>query len=105
MKYTTGSMLGSLGNYEKICECAVSNGNMEQIDLKIDLEILVNEAKLTEKQQQVLQLYYIEQYTQDETADKLGITQQAVLDHLGKIKRKITKVLKVWEVKDGKILG
>lgn len=99
--YTAPFMLGVLGNQDKIKEGAYS-GEMGQIDLLIDLEFLIKEARLTSKQLEVLTLYFIKQYTQEETSVKMGITQQAVLDHTKKIKAKFQKVVERWRVLDAK---
>lgn len=96
-------MLGVLGNQDKIKEGAYS-GEMGQIDLLIDLEFLIKEARLTSKQLEVLTLYFIKQYTQEETSVKMGITQQAVLDHTKKIKAKFQKVVERWRVLDAKYI-
>jgi RNA polymerase sigma factor (sigma-70 family) len=57
--------------------------------------ILDNIEILTELQQQIVQLYYREEHLQREIGAKLGITQQAVNDHLRRIRDKIGKHLKL----------
>lgn len=56
--------------------------------------ILDNVDLLTERQRQVVQLYYRENKQQEEIARALSITQQAVHDSLLRAKRTIGKKLK-----------
>lgn len=48
-------------------------------------------ADLTEKQREVYRYYYEEEYTQEEIADMLGISLQAVCDQLESVRRKIAE--------------
>ena len=56
--------------------------------------ILDNAELLTERQQQVVQLYYRENRQQDEIAQALSITQQAVHDTLARARKTIGEKLK-----------
>lgn len=56
--------------------------------------ILDNEDLLTEKQQEVVRLYYRETMMQKEIASELGISQQAVSDHLEAVKARLWKSFK-----------
>ena len=99
--YSSEFMLGSMSNRRKIEEGLLYSG-VDQLDLILDIDLMLEQAKLTEKQKQVVELYFFNQYTQEETSKQLGISQQAVLDHIKKVKLKIRKVLKGWEEKDAK---
>ena len=99
--YTLDFILGSMSNKARIEESLLFSG-VDQLELLIDIEMLLEEAMLTEKQLQVVELYYFKQYTQEEVSKVLGISQQGVLDHLKKVKQKIEKVLKRWEKLDEK---
>lgn len=57
--------------------------------------ILDNTHLLTELQQEIVRLYYRESLLQREIGKKLGITQQAVNDHLKRIREKVGKKLKI----------
>ena len=48
-------------------------------------------ADLTEKQQEVYRYYYEEEYTQEEIADMLGISHQAVCERLESVRKKIAE--------------
>jgi len=56
--------------------------------------LLDNVELLTERQRQVVQLYYRENKQQEEIAEMLAITQQAVHDALMRAKRTIGEKLK-----------
>ena len=98
--YKVNNVLALLKRYKQIQEDAYYSGIMDGINVKIDLDLLIKKAKLTDRQYQVVEQYYFEQKTQKETAQVLGISQQGVTDHLNSIKKKITKVAKIWEVLD-----
>lgn len=98
--YSLTYMTGSMSNRFKIEESCFYSGGIDQVDLLLDIDMMLAEAQLTEKQLQVIQLYYFNQFTQEEVSKKMGISQQAVLDHLKKAKTKLVKVLTVWREKD-----
>ena len=87
--YTSSFMVGAMTNKKKIEESLYYSG-VDKLDLLIDIDLLLVEAKLTERQKEVVALYFFNQYTQEEVSKVLGISQQAVLDHIKKIKNKIT---------------
>ena len=99
LSYTTGLMVGAMTNKKKIEESLYYSG-VDKLDLLIDIDLLLVEAKLTERQKEVVELYFFLQYTQEEVSKVLGISQQAVLDHIKKIKNKIQKVIEIWRIKD-----
>lgn len=99
--YTNKFMIGAMANKKKIEESLYLNG-IDQLEIIIDIDLMLKEAKLTDKQAQVVELYFFNQYTQEEVSQKLGISQQAVLDHINKVKLKIRKVLEEWKTKDEK---
>lgn len=99
--YTLNFMLGAMTNKKKLEESLYYSG-VEQLETIIDMELLIEEAKLTDKQTQVVELYFFNQFTQEEVSQKLGISQQAVLDHIKKVKNKLEKVLERWRALDDK---
>lgn len=56
--------------------------------------ILDNEELLTDKQREVVRLYYRETMLQQDIAEELGISQQAVSDHLDNVKSRLWKTFK-----------
>lgn len=92
--------LGALANKKNLEESSFYSAGVDSLDILMTIEKLVSEAKLTSKQNTVLELYFYDQLTQEEVSRIMGISQQAVLDHLEKIKKKLNKVLKKWRAKD-----
>lgn len=69
----------------------------------MDLEIILSRAKLTKRQNYIMQKYWIEGYTQEELAKELNIKQPVVSKHLRYIRKKLHKALKeMGEVNDKK---
>ncbi len=99
LPYTLNFMLGAMTNRAKL-EADVYDSGIESANLIMDIDALIQESKLTKKQAEVVRLYYYKQMTQEEVSNVLGISQQAVLDHLNKIKDKLTKVIERWEKLD-----
>src|SRR5262249_30241516 len=58
--------------------------------------LLDNVDLLTERQRQVVEMYYRENLQQEQIADELSITQQAVHDALARAKKTIGKKLKAY---------
>lgn len=65
----------------------------------IDFERLVEKARLTQRQKEVLYLHYELDLTQAEVAEELGISQQAVSKHIDNAIAKIVIVAKEEENK------
>ena len=97
--YSSSFMIGAMSNRKKIEESLYFSG-VDKLELLIDMDLLLKEAKLTERQKEVVELYFFNQYTQEEVSELLGVSQQAVLDHIKKTKAKIQKVVDLWREKD-----
>ena len=56
-------------------------------------EVMIRQAvkKLTEKQQLIWELYNYDRLTQDEMAEKLGVSRETVKSHVRSIERKIRR--------------
>lgn len=82
----------------KLQTVAYGSGGFENItDLLIDIKRFIKECDLSDRQREILDLYYIQGYTQAETAERLEITQQGVSFHLTAIDKKLQDSLKVWK--------
>lgn len=101
ISYNLPFMVGSMSNIRKIEESLLFSG-VDKLDLILDIDLLMKESNLTNKQLLIVRMYFFEQYTQEEISEYLGISQQAVLDHLNRIKIKMKKVLEGWKDKDEK---
>ncbi|UBK83483.1 hypothetical protein KLF50_15055 (plasmid) [Clostridium perfringens] len=92
--YTLKEVLGAMTNRYKLQELAYHGGEIEApIILLADVEDIINKAKLTKRQLEVVDLYFYNQLTQEATAKILNISQQAVQDYISKIKCKLAKVI------------
>ncbi|WP_438432329.1 sigma factor-like helix-turn-helix DNA-binding protein [Gorillibacterium sp. sgz500922] len=73
-------------------------GDYAACDLLLDLQDALKEAKLTDRQREVLSLMYgPRQLTQSETALAAGIAQKNVSLHLGAAVARIAHVFRSWE--------
>lgn len=96
IEITETSVLSIISNHRKISIEAYAVGDPEKVEILIDIDLLLREANLTDRQRQIVELYFIEQRTQEQTAEVLGISQQAVGDQLPIIKRRIKEVARKW---------
>ncbi|MGB1397956.1 MAG: sigma factor-like helix-turn-helix DNA-binding protein [Planctomycetota bacterium] len=113
----TGTEERAPGSYGPVCsQCPVRSGCLKICDLvenvipsmekgRVDAEdlprlymgirtvnvLLENTHLLTDRQQQVVQLYYREAMQQQEIAQRLKVTQQAVADALVRARRAVGK--------------
>lgn len=96
VEFTEDTILSILSNHRKVSIEAYALGNPEKVEILIDIDLLLKEANLTDRQLQIVELYFIKQLTQEQAAETLGISQQAVCDQLPIIKRQIKAVAKKW---------
>lgn len=73
----------------------VSSNKIQSYEDDTNLTLLMGAiALLEQKEKQILNLYYFEGFTQQEIANELSITKQAVGKYLNKIIKKIKKLIK-----------
>lgn len=94
--YTQKNLMKLMADHKKLCVEAYVTGSIPHVEMLIDIDLMLKEAKLTDRQLEVVQYHYFEQMTQEETAEMMGITQQTVLDHIGAIKKKVKTVALKW---------
>lgn len=94
--YNHSNMMKMLSESKKLSVEAYVSGSIAHVEMLIDIDLMLKEANLTDRQMEVVKYHYFEQLTQDETAELLGVKQQTVLDHIKSIKRKINKVALKW---------
>ncbi|MGL6106125.1 sigma factor-like helix-turn-helix DNA-binding protein [Romboutsia sp.] len=71
--------------------------NFSLVDTLIDMDMLLEESKLTPYQYEIFSLYYIEGYTLQEIATMYGhYNHNTPRDTIRRIKKKISKVLDSW---------
>lgn len=66
-------------------------------DVLADFEEAIGLAELTERQAQVISLYFEKHMHQDEVASTLGIARQTVTEHLRTAIKKIANIYEQWE--------
>lgn len=91
--YSVAFVVSLIQSMEKIAEARYYKEDLTASDLLMDLELIIEQARLTDKQAYILKAYWTDGYTQDEVAKTLGITQQMCEKHCRAIKKKIKKVL------------
>lgn len=94
--YNHSNLMKMLSESKKLSVEAYVSGSIAHVEMLIDIDLMLKEANLTDRQMEVVKYHYFEQLTQDETAELLGVKQQTVLDHIKSIKRKISKVALKW---------
>lgn len=87
-------------NIHYIREMRFLKGDFDACILLIDLDIAIAEADLTKRQREVLYWVFEKDLTQQEVAAKLGISQQAVSDHINSAIRKIAFINRLGELKE-----
>lgn len=70
-----------------------------------DLTTLQRVACLTVKERKIIDLYWKQGYTQGETAEALGISQQSISNYLFDICDKIAEVVEYWNWHDIALFG
>ena len=92
-KYTVPFIISLIQNKYKIGESRFFKSDLAASDMLMDLECILEESKLTDKQDYILNNYWIAGFTQEEVAKQLGITQQMIEKHSRAIKKKIKRTL------------
>lgn len=93
VEYTKASVQNILEHFFHF-QHAIELGNTDAIVLIADMKVATKKAKLTDQQKKVYYYRFLQEYTQAEVAEKLGITQQSVNKHIEFIVLKIYRVLK-----------
>lgn len=97
INYTDKVVFSAFKNIPSIEEQVFYTSNFYVIDMLVDMEILLEKAKLTDYQKELFSLYYIEGYTLQEIADKYGhYNHNTPRDAIKRVKKKINKVLESW---------
>ena len=81
-----------LSHIHRIREGRFTRGDYDASILLIDFEQSLEEAKLTARQMQIIGLVFELDLYQEEAANILGITQQAISDHVSALVRRIAIV-------------
>ncbi|KXZ17732.1 sigma factor-like helix-turn-helix DNA-binding protein [Bacillus nakamurai] len=84
-----------LRDYHKLCHSRI-NGDYAASDILLDLEDAIDAAMLTALQKRALTLIYIEDLTQREAADEMGIERSVVSKHVTAAVNKIAEIYAYW---------
>lgn len=96
INYNTKTILNLYKEYPHLKCDAYRNGNIHAVEVIADLDLLLDSANLTPNQYVVFDYYYRKGFTQQETADELGVSRIAVLKALGFAEKKILNKVKEW---------
>lgn len=83
-------------NYYKLKESRFYKGDLTASEILLDVDTIIAEANLNERQSFVLEQYWKQGSTQEDVAKQLGVSQQMVEKHCKRIKAKIEIVLMGW---------
>lgn len=84
-----------LMSYTKLRAAMINSCNFSGLaDILLDLDRFVSYCEFTNRQANIIDLYYHKGFTQTEVAEALNITQQGISFHLNNIDRKIEKSIK-----------
>lgn len=91
--YTVPFIVSLIQNRDKISEQRFYKADLSACDMLMDMEMIIERANLTDKQRFILENCWVKGYTQEEVAQKMGITQQMCEKHSRAIKKKIRRIL------------
>lgn len=94
--YNINDVIRALKNKESFELNAGLKGNFDLLHIVIDSELALQQAELTDRQKQVIDLYWFEDRTLSDVGFILGISHQAVADSVKQVKDKLQKVLDKW---------
>ena len=70
------------------------NATENGVDIALDIELLLSNAGLTKRQREVIELIYLEDLTQTDAAEKLGISQPAIKSHISAAIKKLKEAVR-----------
>ena len=97
-KYTVNELLFNITNKETLEDRAGSTGNFDLLNGVVDAEIIIKNVDFTDRQREIFNMYYVQDFTLAMISDSLGITHQATSDCLKSCRKKIKKYLDRMEV-------
>lgn len=82
-----------LNIYESILTSAIQEGNLDVLDILVDIKAALHKIEISEKQKKRIHLY-MQGLTETEIAEILNIRRQSVQDSINSVCRKISKELR-----------
>ncbi|GEM_PF-3513733 len=92
IEYTKASVQNILEHFFSF-QNAIERGNTDAVCLIADMKEATKKARLTDQQKRVYLLRFLQEYTQEEVAATMEISQQAVSKHIELIVLKIYREL------------
>lgn len=97
IRYTEKTVYSTLKNRPVIEEQLLYSATMDALDTLIDMDLLLKEAKLTNYQTVIFDLYFRQGYQMHEIAKMLGVKHHTNISMaITNAKKKIKKVLVKW---------
>lgn len=97
IRYTEKTVYSTLKNRPNIEEQLYYAPTMDALDTLIDMDMLLEQAQLTDHQLAMFKEYFIEGYTMQEISDRYGYTSHnSVRMCINRAKNRIRKVLIKW---------
>ena len=94
--YNIRDIIRAFANRERYQEIASRTGDLSFINICLDLDEILELAKLTDMEHALLDLRYCEGLTLKEIGDKFGFSHQTAKNHIYVALNKIQKILNEW---------
>lgn len=94
--YSVNGIIELIKNYYNLKEVRLYKGDSFASDLIMDIDLLLDNCNLSDRQFVVVEKCWKEGWKQDEVANLLGVSQQMVDKHTRSVKKKIEKILREW---------
>ena len=91
--YSVNEILFAITNKETLEDRAGSVGNFDLLIPVMDAEIIIKNVDFTDRQREIFNMYYVQDFTLAMISDRLGISHQGVSDCLKQARRKIKKYI------------
>lgn len=100
--YSVNEVLFNITNKETLEDRAGSTGNFDLLNGVVDAEIIIKNVDFTDRQREIFNMYYVQDFTLAMISDRLGISHQGVSDCLKQARRKIKKYIdKMEDINNG----
>lgn len=93
--YTVDEVMALLRRLRRLELVCYNEGLAELLPTIIDTRAIIEQLNLTERQADIMQFYFFEEYTQDEIARMMNTSQVTVSHSVTAIKKKVAEVLSV----------
>lgn len=81
-----------LNNYNTLMTSAIQEGNLNVIDILVDIKATLSSIEMSDKQDERLSLFMYG-YSETDIGDKLNVSRQSIQDSINSVCKKICKEL------------